>query len=237
MRFATRLTTSAAAAAIALTSAAFAQSQDGAAEAPDTRQNQDTTASSQGAPGAEGQIDPEARIASVDDADITQADVMAMIQAMPERMRQQPAETLIPMAVEQLIMHELVLAAAAEAGLSEDEEVQAAVEEDARMREEDAMVRVFLQRELDGAVTDEAVRSTYEEIKANADAEIPPLEDVRPQIENQLRQEAYGQLQSELQEGTRIVFYGPDGEPRAAGTDPANAGSKQETTDGDTADR
>ena len=165
-----------------------------------------------------GSADPERLIVTVDDTEITQGDVMAMIAAMPQEMRQQPQERLVPMAVQQLIMRQMLLDAAEADGLSEDEDVQTMTEENEQMQNEDAMVRVYLQRELDSAVTDDAVQNTYDEIAANSETELPPLEDVRPQIEQQVRQQAYGELQADLQEGTRIVFYGPDGEPTSAST-------------------
>ncbi|MHA6346953.1 hypothetical protein [Roseivivax sp. CAU 1761] len=88
------------------------------------------------------------------------------------------------------------------------------------MTQDMAMVRVFLERETGNAVSDDRVQQTYDKIKENAETEIPPLEDVRPQIEQHLRQEAYADLSKRLQNETQIVFYEPDGEPQrvTAGT-------------------
>ncbi len=251
MRIASRILTTTTALGMALTPMAFADShgsdaasadkkpaesaQTDSTSGADTKQDQDIAATSDGEPREQGQdggsFDREALVAKVGEEEITQGDVMAMINAMPQSMRQQqPSEALIPMAVEQLVMSELLLAAAKEEGLAEDEEVQAAVEKDQRMREEDAMVRIYLERELDGAVTDEKIQSTYDEIKSNADTEIPPLEAVRPQIEKQLRQEAYADLRGELQNETRIVFYGADGKPRSAGTSEQDAETGETST-------
>lgn len=178
-----------------------------------------TSAQGQAAPAQDSAGDPERLVVMVGETEITEGDVMAMIAALPQQVRQMPQEQIVPIAVEQLILRELLVTAAQDAEITtEDSDVQAMIEENGEMAENDALARVYLDRELSGAVTDEAVQSTYEEIKANAESEVPPLEEVRPQIEKQVRQEAFGDLQAELQEDTRIVFYGPDGKPRSAST-------------------
>ncbi|MHA7874043.1 hypothetical protein [Roseivivax sp.] len=178
-----------------------------------------TSAQGQAAPAQDSAGDPERLVVMVGETEITEGDVMAMIAALPQQVRQMPQEQIVPIAVEQLILRELLVTAAQDAEITtEDSDVQAMIEENGDMAENDALARVYLDRELSGAVTDEAVQSTYEEIKANAESEVPPLEEVRPQIEKQVRQEAFGDLQAELQEDTRIVFYGPDGKPRSAST-------------------
>lgn len=158
-------------------------------------------------------------IVTVGDADILGSDVSAAISLLPPQVRQQPPEMLVPMAVNQLIARELILKAAMAEKLNEDPEVIALVADSQNASEQDAMVHVWLQRKLGESVTDNEVEAKYEEIKANSDQEIPPLDAVRPQIEQQLRQEAFAGIQEDLSKDVEIVYYGPDGKPQKATTE------------------
>lgn len=158
-------------------------------------------------------------IVTVGDTEILGSDVSTAISMLPPQMRQQPPEMLVPMAVNQLISRELILREAMAENLKEDPEVIALVTAAQNASEEDAMVQVWLQRKLDESVTDQKVQQMYDEIKANTDQELPPLEDVRVQIEQQLRQDAFTTLQEELRSDVEIVFYGPDGKPQTASSD------------------
>lgn len=163
-------------------------------------------------------------IATVDGTEITAADVQAAINALPQQMRQRmPSEMLASMAVDQLVLRQLILQEAEAQNLSEDPEVQQLIEQNQRANEEDAMLQVYVQRQLEGAVTDEKVQQTYDEIAAQSEEEVPPLEDVRPQVEQQLRQQRLAEVRDELMQDVEIVYYGPDGEPMEASTDPAGA--------------
>jgi len=155
-------------------------------------------------------------VVRVGDEDISRSDVSGAISALPPQLRQQPPELLVPMAVNQLIAKELIYKAALADKLNEDSEVVALVEEARSANEKDAMIQVWLQRELGDRVTDESVEAKYEEIKANSDQEIPPLESVRAQIEQQLRQEAFSDVEEDLRKDVEIVYYGPDGKPQTA---------------------
>lgn len=158
-------------------------------------------------------------IVTVGDTEILGSDVSAAISMLPPQLRQQPPEMLVPMAVNQLISRELILREAMAENLKDDPEVVALVTEAQNASEEDAMVQIWLQRKLDESVTDQKVQQMYDEIKANTDQEIPPLEDVRVQIEQQLRQDAFTTLQEDLRSDVEIVFYGPDGKPQTASSD------------------
>jgi hypothetical protein len=158
-------------------------------------------------------------IVTVGDTEILGSDVSAAISMLPPQLRQQPPEMLVPMAVNQLISRELILREAMAENLKHDPEVVALVTEAQNASEEDAMVQIWLQRKLDESVTDQKVQQMYDEIKANTDQEIPPLEDVRVQIEQQLRQDAFTTLQEDLRSDVEIVFYGPDGKPQTASSD------------------
>ncbi|WP_143042311.1 hypothetical protein [Citreimonas salinaria] len=87
---------------------------------------------------------------------------------------------------------------------------------------EDEGPQVYLVRELENRVTDEAVQQTYDQIDQIAEQteeELPPLEDVRLQIVQQLQQQAVQGHQQDLASDVEIVFYGPDGEPVEASAD------------------
>lgn len=158
-------------------------------------------------------------IVRVGDADIRGSDISGAISLLPPQLQQQPPEMLVPMAVNQLIARELILKAAMADNLAEDAEVVALVDEAQMASEQDAMVQVWLQRELAGRVTDQDVQAKYDETKANSEQEIPPLEAVRAQIEQQLRQEAFIVLEEDLRKDVEIVYYGPDGKPQTASSD------------------
>ncbi|WP_150121013.1 MULTISPECIES: hypothetical protein [unclassified Sulfitobacter] len=158
-------------------------------------------------------------VVRVGDEDINRSDVSGAISALPPQLRQQPPELLVPMAVNQLIAKELIYKAALADKLNEDSEVVALMEEARSANEKDAMIQVWLQRELGNRVSGETIEAKYEEIKANSDQEIPPLEAVRAQIEQQLRQEAFADVEEDLRKDVEIVYYGSDGKPQTASSD------------------
>lgn len=210
-----------------------AAAQAGSGEADDTTEAETTEADQSGDSATEGAAaDPgtatgdtaaeqqagddlgeDALIATVGDAEIRRSDVLGVISALPPQMQQQPPETLLPIALDQLVMRELILQEAREAGLDDDPEVQQASPDGTDQARENAMVQVWLDRELGKAVTDEAVQDTYDAALANLGGDVPPLEEVRPQIEDQLRQQAFLNLSNELQSGADVKLYGPDGQP------------------------
>lgn len=175
------------------------------------------------------QTQEDSKIAEVGGTEIMRSDVMRAIQSLPPQMQQMPPQRLVPMAIDQLVMRELILQAAQDEGLAEDPEVTQMIEDNAQAGEEDAMVQVWLKRELEGSITDDAVQTAYDEIKESSEQEVPPLEDVRPQIEQQLRRDAFSGIREELQEGVEVTYYGPDGEPMEAGTAGAGAAAQGDT--------
>lgn len=158
-------------------------------------------------------------IVTVGDNEILGSDVNAAISMLPPQLRQQSSAMIVPMAVNQLIARQLILDAAMNENFDEDPEVVALVDEAQNGTEEDAIVQVWLDRKLDERVGDAEVQAEYDEIKAGTEKEIPPLEDVRAQIEQQLRQEAFAGLQEDLREDVTITFYGPDGQPQTASSE------------------
>jgi hypothetical protein len=169
---------------------------------------------------AEGEAGPDAIVARVGDADIMRSDVLGVIGALPPELQQQPAEMLIPMALDQLVLRELILQKAQAAGLEDDPDVDALLADVADAPEEareNAMVQVWLDRELEGAVTDQKVEETYGTIESQLGNQAPPLEQIRPQIEQELRRMAFLELSEDLHTNADVTLFGPDGEPITEG--------------------
>lgn len=172
------------------------------------------------------------RVASVGETDITGADVTAFIETLPPRIREQPPQMITSIALQQLVLRELLLQEAMAENLGEDPEVVTLVEEAADVAREDAMVQVYLQRELDARVTDEAVQQTYDRLVEQSDQELPPLEQVRPQIERQLQQQAVRAVQKDIAADVDVIVYGPDGAPMQSdqSTEDSSASSSEEAS-------
>ncbi|MGR3249223.1 MAG: hypothetical protein ACU0DH_00480 [Paracoccus sp. (in: a-proteobacteria)] len=138
---------------------------------------------------------------------------MTVIGALPPQLRSQPPQMLVPIALDQLIMRQLILQKARQANLAEDPEVVALVTGATQAAEDDALVQVWLDRELQDSVTDEAVQQSYDTAQAQGQTDLPPLEAVRPQIEQHLRRQAVEELRTQLREGADIVLFDPTGQP------------------------
>ncbi len=217
MRLATYLTTTSALVMSLAAAPLYAQNTDAQAqtsESTDAGGDENTTTDASGSG-----MSADMLVVTVGDADILGSDVSAAISLLPPQIRQQPPAMLVPMAVNQLIARELILKAAMAENLNEDPEVVALVDDAQKTSEQDAMIQVWLERELGESVTDKEIQAEYEEIKANTDQEIPPLDAVRAQIEQQLRQEAFTGLQENLREDVEIIYYGADGKPQEASSE------------------
>lgn len=162
-----------------------------------------------------GDQQPDAVVATVGDAEIRGSDVMTAIGMLPPQLQSQPPQMLLPMALDQLIVRELILEDARAQNLAEDPEVVAIVDSSSQTATDDAMVQVWLKRELANVVTDEAVQSVYTEAQAAGQQGLPAIEEVRPQIEQYLLQQAMQGVQLQLREGADIIFYDPTGRPMA----------------------
>lgn len=154
-------------------------------------------------------------VVSVGDTDITAGQVRDMLSSMPPQVQTQPMELLVPLAVEELVMRELVLQAAEAEGLADSPQVREMANGGASEEAlENAMITTFLAERMQDVASDEAVQAAYDEAAANTTEEIPPLEEVRPQIEQQLQQRRLIEIRDELRSEFDVVYYGPDGEPR-----------------------
>ena len=156
--------------------------------------------------------DEDMVVAKVGDREIRRSDVLTVIGMLPPQLQQQPPEMLIPIALDQLVMRELILQEAMEDGLANDPTVSALGEGSPEGAKEDAMVQVWLEQELGKAVTEEKVQQTYDTVKQQMGDQAPDVETLRPQIEQELRQQAFLDLSRDLQEDAEITLYGPDGQ-------------------------
>jgi hypothetical protein len=200
--------------ALAQQSDATGQGQQPAGQAAGEGQSGQETAQAGGAsdPQAQGRQE-DAVVATVGDAEIRGSDVMTVIGMLPPRVQAQPAQMLVPMALEHLILRELILEEARAQNLAEDPEVVALVEGAAQGAEEDAMVQVWIDRELAGATTDAEVERVYGTLRPQGQEAVPPMSELRPQIVQHLRQEAMQEIGDRLRRDAVVVFYDPSGQP------------------------
>ncbi|TFL17240.1 hypothetical protein [Jannaschia formosa] len=162
-------------------------------------------------------------VATVGGEEIRSTDIMTVLGMLSPELAAQPPEMLIPMAMEQLILRQLILAEARAQNLADDPEVISLVEGSMQAAEDDALVQVWIDREMQNAVTDEAVQQAYSDLQANAQQEVPPLEQVRPQIEQYLRQQSMQEIAMRLQQDAEIILYDAAGQPVER---PQNGGGK-----------
>lgn len=152
-------------------------------------------------------------VAKVGGREIRHSDVVSAISMLPPQLQQQPPEMLIPIALDQLVMRELILQRAEEAGVQKDPAATSLAEGASKRAVEDTMVRVWLEKKLGQAVTDEKVRQTYDAVREQLGDEAPSMQVLRPQIEQELRQQAFLDLSRDLQADAKVTLYGPDGQP------------------------
>ena len=201
-----------------------------------TPQQSSQSAGSSGGTSNDGQAN--ALVATVGGAEIRGSDVLTVIGMLPPQLQSQSPDMLVPIALEQLIMRELILEKARSQNLAEDPEVVSLVTGSTQAAEKDAMVQVWLDRELAKTVTDEAVQKSYDEAQ-QGQKDFPPLEAVRPQIEQHLRRQALEELRTQLREGADIVLYDPTGKPvegSSSGSQSSETSSSGNTTNGQSID-
>lgn len=205
--------------------ASDARSQEAAGQTPEQAQPSGDTAP------AESEA-PDALLATVGGSEIRSSDLLRAIGTLPPPVSAQPPEMLATFALEQLLLREAIVQEARAQGLAEDAEVRSLVAEATRNAEEDALVQVWLEQELGRRVPPEAVDQAYAGLQAIATGEVPPLERIRPQIEQRLRQQAIADLRASLLAEADITLFGPDGQPReggAAGGEPAGQAPAQDS--------
>ena len=235
----TDLLNSVAAAVVALpllAGASFAQ--EAQAETQGTAQAQQSDPSQQAGDAGQATTQQQAQgtasdvlVATVGDAEIRSSDLMRAIGALPPQLSSQPPEMVMSMALQQLVLREAIVQEARSQGLAEDPEVQSLVEGATQSAEEDALVQVWLQREITNRVTPEAVDAAYAGLQAvTGEQPVPPLDQIRLQIEQSLAQQAINDIRGSLLSNTQVTVYGPDGQPMdpqsEAGGGQANSGDQ-----------
>ncbi len=130
--------------------------------------------------------------AKVNGKPVTQADVLELVETLPEAYRGQAAQ-IMPMLIERAIELEMMSQAAEGADLQDDPEV---LERMARLKR-NIMREVYITRAIDAAVTDEALQESYQAyLEAN-----PPADEVRARHILVEEEEAAKEIIVELAEG------------------------------------
>lgn len=188
------------------------------ADAPGDTGAQQTQSSDQTAQAAGGQastgVVADGLLATIGGVEIRNSDLLTAIGALPPPLSAQPPEIVASLALQQLLLREAIVQKARSQNLAQDPEVQSLVSQATQTAEENALVQVWLQRELQNRVTADAVDQAYAALKAVSTDEVPPLDEVRTQLEQGLRRQAVEQIERSLLTGADITFYGPDGKPR-----------------------
>lgn len=98
-------------------------------------------------------------VAKVDGKDITRLDVLTFIQGLPPNMKQMPVPQLFPLAQQQVVNATIVQGKADAANIGDDP----AVKEQLAKAKEQIIRNVYIQREVDKAVTEDKVKKAYDE--------------------------------------------------------------------------
>lgn len=102
-------------------------------------------------------------VAKVGDTEITRAEVLARINALPVQVRQLPVEQLYPAALNQIINDVLVKQAASQTDVEQQQIVQERVE----AFKKEVIGNVFLQEKVNSKVTENALKDAYAEYVEN----------------------------------------------------------------------
>ena len=182
------------------------------------------TAQDAGGQSSSGVID-NALLATIGGVEIRNSDLLTAIGALPPPLSAQPPEIVASLALQQLLLREAIVQKARSENLAQDPEVQSLVSQATQAAEKSALVQVWLRRELQDRVTPAAVEQAHAALQAVTSDDVPPLDQVRSQIEESLRRLAVKDIEASLLTGADITFYGPDGKPRSGQQDAGGAGS------------
>ena len=100
-------------------------------------------------------------VATIDGAEVFRSDVEAVMQTLPEQMRQAPIEQLYPRLLDRVIDFKLLEVEAENSNLAEDPALQPVLEQARAAVLRDAMLR----KKVEEGSTDEALQARYEEMK------------------------------------------------------------------------
>ena len=151
-------------------------------------------------------------IATVGEGEIRRSDVMQAITGLPPRAQQTPPQMLFPAVLDQLITRELMAQEARAQNLQDDPEVKELAQPQSDAAVEQAMIEVWIGRELANRITDEQVQAAVGTLKSqNPDLEETP--GLTQQVKQALQVQAIADISDELRQGAEVTFYGPGGEP------------------------
>ena len=154
----------------------------------------------------------DALVATVGDEKITRSDVMDAITELPPQVRQTPPQMLFPAVLDQLVTRELIVQEARAANLQDDPEVTSMTDAQTEDAREQAMVQVWLRRELEDRITDEQVQATVDELKA-ANPQVEDTPGLTQQVKQALQVQAIADISDELRKSAEVTFYDPAGQP------------------------
>lgn len=106
--------------------------------------------------------DPQDVVAKVGNEDITREDVYTYMEQLPARVRHLDPEKVFPLALQQLVDQTVIEHQARQSGIAESEQVEQRLAE----LKEQVVRNVFLENEIEEAVTEEKLRAAYEEATA-----------------------------------------------------------------------
>ncbi|MFZ1426474.1 MAG: peptidylprolyl isomerase [Geminicoccaceae bacterium] len=105
---------------------------------------------------------PDPVVAIVNGNEIHKSDLEAAYEALPEQYRQGPIEAIYDPLLDQVVVSQLVLAAAEKKGLANDPEIQAMI---ARARD-NVLRDGYVKQAIDQGTTDEKLRAAYDTMKS-----------------------------------------------------------------------
>lgn len=111
--------------------------------------------------------DPATVIATVEGTDITVADLMLMMEQLPQQYRQAPLQMVYDILLKQLIERRLVALAAAEDGLDDSADVQRRI----AFARDALLHRAYLRQRVEPELEEEKLRATYEKEIGSAGGE------------------------------------------------------------------
>ncbi|WIJ24974.1 hypothetical protein [Devosia sp. RR2S18] len=133
-----------------------------------------------------------------------------------------------------MVTRELILNQAQASGLESDPEVQSLVQTMMEEITEQALVQVWVARQLNQQLTDEQLQSAFASFQeANPDSAVT-FEQARPQIEQALRQQLAASLGEQLRQNADVTYFdaagNPTEQPGGSASQGQSSGSNQSGT-------
>ncbi|WIJ24965.1 SurA N-terminal domain-containing protein [Devosia sp. RR2S18] len=163
--------------------------------------------------GQSGAATSDSVVAEVNGTQITLSDVRNAISTLPPQMQQFPEEMVVSLALDQLVTRELILNQAQASGLESDPEVQSLVQTMMEEITEQALVQVWVARQLNEQITDEQLQSAFASFQETNPDAVVTFEQARPQIEQALRQQLAASLGEQLRRDAEVTYFDAAGNP------------------------